>query len=288
MTVAIQGFFNKEVFAMSAKTNKIVRQADVANERKQFVHMRQTAIGKEEVMVLRDEETGGYGVLCPGDKILTFLYTQAKASGMVLAPGQIFRYKEGSGGHQLECWITCYLDHNGCARYSRDDATQKARRERIQDESMEMAGLKRHGLGDDAIKTLKMATRVGLILPSVVWLANALQMQGGGSVVRNLLTFVFKGAGKFVEEDFRSVLDHIGFEPPTETGRDFVSVCFGVKALLVNINFGGIGVVKGLVDSNTTAEVVEDLAEGEIGVDGDPVGNGHLEAEEEAELVGTN
>lgn len=274
---------------MSATTKKLVQQVEAASERRHAAgNMRMRVVGKEEIVIIKDEELNTYGILRPGEEVFSFLYNMAKTAGMVLAPGETFAYTAVNGKQELQCWITCYMDVNGYARYAKDDADQKARRERIHGEGMEVAGLKKHGLDDEDIKKLRLSSRVGLMFPAVEWLESALRMQGGGEVIRNLLTCLFKGGGKFPEEDFRSVLDHVGFEAPEETGRDFTSVCYGVKTLLVDIGFGKPTGVP--VSPEKTGEVV-DPAEGgaelEIEIDGHPVGNGddHFTTEAVEELV---
>ncbi len=199
-----------------------------------------TVIGKEEIMLRWSKQQ--IAILIPGDKIMTDLYEEALEADpcMVLRDGDSFEY-EGvdEHGRKIKYWVTCYLNEHGLARYSRDDETKKNTRERYQTEAAEIAKLKdTYGFDGVAINKLRAASRVGLLLSPVVWLENALKMQGEADVVRNLLATLFKGAENFPEKEFRSILNHIGFEPPVETGRDFVSVCFGVRALLVNIDFG--------------------------------------------------
>ncbi len=228
---------------------------------------RDTKLGNNEIVLAWvDEAAGRYEVRSCGDVMPTYLYNQAKDAGRVLKVDEIFRFrKKNDRGNIVECRVTCVRTPNGFLRADYDDADKKANRERRRIREAKAGELKRlYGLNDDAIKALEQSAGLAQMLPATAWLASALNAQGGGDVVRNLLIVIFRSTGKFSEEEFRDILGHVGFEPPAETARAFTSVCYGVKTLLTEIGFkGGVTDISGQPESNGHGE--DHLSAEEIG-----------------------
>lgn len=235
---------------------------------------RNTKLGNDEIVLTWvDEATGVYEVFSCGDTIPTYLYSQAKDAGRVLKEGQTFQFrKKNDRGNTIECRVICIKTLNGFLRADYDDSDRKANRDRRRIREAKAAELKQlYDLNNDAVKSLEQSAGLAQMLPAAEWLATALKAQGGGDVVRNILTMIFRSTGKFSEEEFRDILNHVGFEPPAETARAFTSVCYGVKTLLTEIGFKGRVIdVSGQPEDNgngeahLSAEEISAMAEAEL------------------------